>query len=146
MELTSALEEIGKVIRDHRSSLETEEAAKTTLVMPFLQALGYNVFNPSEVVPEFVADIGTKRGEKVDYAVCRGDDVMMLIECKSARVDLKVENASQLYRYFSASDAQIAVLTNGVVYQFYSDIEAPNRMDKAPFFYLSHRRPCLTGY
>ena len=52
--------------------LLTEEAAKTALVMPFIQALGYDVFNPSEVIPEYTADVGTKKGEKVDYAICHG--------------------------------------------------------------------------
>jgi hypothetical protein len=92
------------------------------------------VFNPGEVIPEYTADVGVKRGEKVDYAICIDGNVQMLVECKSAGSDLKVENASQLFRYFSVEDAKIAVLTNGVVYQFYSDIEAPNRMDNRPFF------------
>lgn len=83
MDLEARLSELGKTVREHREVLLTEEAAKTALVMPFLQALGYNVFNPSEVVPEFTCDVGIKKGEKVDYAVCDGSKVMMLVECKT---------------------------------------------------------------
>lgn len=117
--------------------LLTEEAAKTALVMPFLQSLGYDVFNPSEVVPEFTADVGTKKGEKVDYAICNGGKVTILIECKPSTSELNINHAAQLFRYFSVTDARLAVLTNGVNYQFYSDVEKPNKMDDKPFFTFS---------
>lgn len=136
MELEGALGELSKKIKEHREVLLTEEAAKTALVMPFLQALGYNVFNPSEVVPEFTCDVGTKKGEKVDYAICNGDKVEMLIECKPANAELSVSHASQLFRYFATTSARLAVLTNGVVYKFFSDVETPNVMDSKPFFVL----------
>ena len=42
----------------------SEEATKTALVMPFLEVLGYDVFDPREVVPEYVTDVGLKRGDK----------------------------------------------------------------------------------
>lgn len=134
MDLEARLNELGKVAREHREVLLTEEAAKNALVMPFLQALGYNVFNPAEVVPEFTCDVGIKKGEKVDYAICSGSAVMMLVECKPANSELSVNNASQLFRYFATTDARLAVLTNGVVYRFYSDIDSPNKMDDRPFF------------
>ncbi len=107
------------------------------MVMPFIQALGYDVFNPSEVIPEYTADVGTKKGEKVDYAICDGGKVRILIECKPSNVALNVNHASQLFRYFSVTDARLAILTNGVVYQFYSDVEASNKMDDKPFFTFS---------
>jgi hypothetical protein len=134
MELEARLVELGKVVRDHREVLLTEEAAKNALVMPFLRALGYDVFNPGEVVPEFTCDVATKKGEKVDYAICNGGKVSMLVECKPANAELSVKNAAQLYRYFSVTDARVALLTNGVVYKFFSDLDAPNKMDEKPFF------------
>lgn len=134
MDLELKLGELGKRVRDHREVLLTEEAAKNALVMPFLQALGYDVFNPAEVVPEYTCDVGTKKGEKVDYAICDGGRVRMLVECKPASVELSVANASQLFRYFSVTEARLAVLTNGVTYKFFSDIDAANRMDEKPFF------------
>jgi hypothetical protein len=105
--------------------------------MPFLQSLGYDVFNPSEVIPEFTADVGTKKGEKVDYAICSGGKVTILIECKPSSAELNINHAAQLFRYFSVTDARLAILTNGVVYQFYSDVEKPNKMDEKPFFTFS---------
>lgn len=136
MELDAKLADLTKTVREHREVLLTEEAAKNALVMPFLQALGYNVFNPSEVVPEFTADVGTKKGEKVDYAVCTEGKVSILVECKPASSDLTINHASQLFRYFSVTDARIAILTNGVIFKFFSDIDSPNKMDDKPFFTL----------
>lgn len=137
MDLTTRLAELQKRTFEHREVLLTEEAAKTALVMPFIQALGYDVFNPSEVVPEYTADVGTKKGEKVDYAICDGGKVTILIECKPASSELSINHAAQLFRYFSVTDARLAVLTNGVVFQFYSDVERPNKMDEKPFFTFS---------
>jgi len=137
MDLATRLVELQKRTLEHREVLLTEEAAKNALVMPFLQALGYDVFNPSEVVPEFTADVGTKKGEKVDYAICRGGKVEVLVECKPASAELNVKHASQLFRYFTATDARLALLTNGVTYQFFSDVEKPNIMDEKPFFTFS---------
>ena len=134
MELETRLNELAKTVREHREVLLTEEAAKNALVMPFLQALGYNVFNPSEVVPEFTADVGIKKGEKVDYAICNEGSVSILVECKPASSDLTINHASQLFRYFSVTDARIAILTNGVIFKFFSDIDSPNKMDAKPFF------------
>lgn len=121
--------------------LQTEEATKNALVMPFIAALGYDVFNPQEVVPEFVADVGTKKGEKVDYTIMRDGEVILLIECKKAGVDLSKADVSQLYRYFSVTKARIAILTNGVQYRFFSDLEETNKMDARPFLELDLSDP-----
>jgi predicted type IV restriction endonuclease len=137
MDLATRILELQKRTIEHREVLLTEEAAKTAFVMPFLQALGYDVFNPGEVVPEFTADVGAKKGEKVDYAICNAGKVTILIECKPSTADLNINHAAQLYRYFSVTDARLAVLTNGVNYQFYSDVEKPNKMDDRPFFTFS---------
>lgn len=137
MDLQSRLGELAKRTLEHREVLLTEEAAKTALVMPFIQALGYDVFNPSEVIPEYTADVGTKKGEKVDYAICDGGKIRILVECKPSTAALNLNHASQLFRYFSVTTARLAILTNGVVYQFYSDVEAPNKMDDKPFFTFS---------
>lgn len=137
MDLQMRLGELAKRATEHREVLLTEEAAKTALVMPFIQALGYDVFNPSEVIPEYTADVGTKKGEKVDYAICEGSRIRILVECKPSTSALNLNHASQLFRYFSVTEARLAILTNGVVYQFYSDVEAPNKMDERPFFTFS---------
>ena len=101
--------------------------------MPFLNLLGYDIFDPTEVIPEFVADVGIKKGEKVDYAVKKDDKIIMLFECKHCGGDLNIKHASQLFRYFAVTEARIAVLTNGLIYRFFTDLEAPNKMDEKPF-------------
>lgn len=127
--LAGVVQRASRMIED----LDTEEATKTALVMPFISALGYDVFNPKEVIPEFTADVGTKKGEKVDYAIARDGEIVMLIECKKARSNLNDATISQLFRYFTVTSARLGVLTNGVRYRFFSDLEAPNRMDDRPF-------------
>lgn len=115
-------------------ALATEEATKTALVLPMLRALGYDVFNPEEVVPEYTADHGIKRGEKVDYALKLDGKPTILIECKTAGTQLDSRKASQLYRYFTSTKARFGVLTDGIRYEFFSDLDDPNRMDGKPFF------------
>ncbi|MPM29543.1 hypothetical protein SDC9_76083 [bioreactor metagenome] len=118
-------------------SIKTEEATKNALVLPLLNILGYNVFDPTEVVPEFTTDYGTKKGEKVDYAIIQDGKPIILIECKNIDADLDKEYASQLFRYFSVSEAKIGILTNGIAYRFYTDIDAPNKMDDKAFLEIN---------
>lgn len=133
MDLIDHLRVISNRIPKIKEHLKTEEATKTSLIMPFLQSLGYDVFDPTEVVPEFTADVGTKKGEKVDYAVMKGGQPIMLIECKAANMALTAEHTSQLYRYYSVTPARIGILTNGLLYQFFADLDEPNKMDAKPF-------------
>ena len=114
--------------------LHTEEATKTSLVLPFFQMLGYNIFDPMEVVPEFTADFGTKKGEKVDFALVMDGHPAVLVEVKKYGTNLLVKQVSQLFRYFSATAARFGVLTDGIVYRFYSDLDESGRMDPKPFF------------
>lgn len=137
LDFTDSLSALAQKVRNQRDAIQTEEATKNAFVMPFISTvLGYDVFDPLEVVPEFTADVGIKRGEKIDYAIMRDGEVQMLIECKSGTGALKVEHASQLFRYFAVTNARIAVLTNGHVYHFFTDLDAPNRMDEKPFLVL----------
>jgi hypothetical protein len=135
MDFIDKIKQLSARIPQQLDHCQTEEATKNALVMPFINALGYDVFNPTEVVPEFTADIGTKRGEKVDYAIMVEGKPVIMFECKWSGADLNKGHASQLYRYFTAvKEARFGVVTNGVVYRFFSDLEAPNRMDDKPFF------------
>jgi hypothetical protein len=119
------------------SDLATEEAAKNALVMPLLRALGFDVFDPEVVIPEFTADVGTKKGEKVDYAIRVHGELAMLIECKPANADISKAHASQLYRYFTVTPARIGIVTNGIDWHFFTDLDKPNIMDAKPFFRFS---------
>lgn len=121
-------------IRQQKGSILTEEATKAAFVMPFIQnILGYDVFDPHEVIPEFISDVGTKKGEKIDYAIMKNGIVQILIEAKKVGEPLNINHASQLFRYFHVTTARISILTNGQVYRFYTDLEAPNKMDEKPF-------------
>jgi hypothetical protein len=134
MDLIDKVREISARIDKQLEHIQTEEATKNAFIMPFIAALGYDVFNPLEVIPEFTADIGTKKGEKVDYAIKKDGKVIILMECKWSGADLHQSHASQLYRYFSVTEARFGILTNGLQYEFYSDIDQPNKMDEKPFF------------
>ncbi|WP_026204286.1 type I restriction endonuclease [Actinomycetospora chiangmaiensis] len=137
MGISDRVAELTAKLASQRGAIETEEATKNAFVMPFIgQVLGYDVFNPSEVIPEFTADVGTKKGEKIDYALVHGGAVQMLIEAKKVTEPLRLEHASQLYRYFAVTNARVAILTNGQVWEFYTDLDEPNRMDTKPFLVL----------
>jgi len=137
MEFEDRFAALASKVRNQAAAIGTEEATKNAFVMPFISTiLGYDVFDPLEVVPEFTADVGIKRGEKVDYAIMRDGEVQILIECKVSTGVPKVEHASQLYRYFATTNARIAALTNGVIWQFFTDLDAPNIMDAKPFLVL----------
>lgn len=116
-----------------KDKIDTEESTKHAFVLPFINILGYDTFDPTEVVPEFTADIGLKKGEKVDYAIFHNDKPILIIECKHWGQNLNVHN-SQLFRYFHTTKTRFALLTNGCEFRFYSDLEEPNKMDERPFF------------
>lgn len=116
--------------------LQTEEATKQALILPFIAALGYDIFNPNEVCPEYTTDVGTKKGERIDYAILSQGIPVVLVECKT--VTDKLDKAdSQLLRYFHVSAAKFAILTNGVDYKFYTDLEETNKMDTKPFLTIN---------
>ncbi len=112
----------------------TEEATRTSFILPFIQMLGYDIFNPAEVIPEFTADVGTKKGEKVDFALLQDGMPVMLIECKRLGTDLSSEVISQLLRYFGVTETRVGILTDGIQYRFFSDLDQSNVMDPRPFF------------
>jgi hypothetical protein len=141
MDFADRIRELSTRIPQQLEHISTEEATKNALVLPFISALGYNVFDPREVTPELIADVGTKKGEKVDYAVMRDGEPIMLVEVKCVGTSLDKCHASQLYRYFSVTSARFGLLTNGVQYRFFSDLDAPNKMDAKPFLEVDLSAP-----
>jgi len=133
MDFIDQIKVLAEKVVKMKDQIQTEEATKNAFIMPFIQNLGYDVFNPSEVVPEFVADIGTKKGEKVDYAILKEGQPIILIECKHWKEDLLKHN-EQLYRYFTMSKAKFGILTNGITFMFFTDLAETNKMDIDPFF------------
>ena len=134
MDLIDQLRVLAARVANTKDLIQTEEATKNAMIMPFIQILGYNVFDPLEVTPELIADIGTKKGEKVDYAILMGGKPIILFECKRSGGDLGINHAAQLFRYFHVTAARFGVLTNGLTYLFFTDLEQPNKMDEKPFF------------
>lgn len=133
MDFIDQIRAIASRIEATKNLIQTEEATKNAFIMPLIQALGYNVFDPLEVTPELVADIGTKKGEKVDYAILKNGKPIIIFECKKCGVDLNINHAAQLLRYFHVTEARFAVLTNGIIFQIFTDLEQPNKMDEKPF-------------
>jgi len=133
MAFEDEIKEFTKTIPGKLEHIDSEETTKIALITPFLRLMGYDTTNPAEVKAEYTADVGTKQGEKVDFAILENGEPIVFIECKSATNNLSTDNISQLYRYFSITDIQIGILTNGVEYKFFTTGDDNNRMDEKPF-------------
>ena len=131
MDFIDQIKQFSKRVDSLKDNLPTE-ATKTSIVMPFFALLGYDVFNPDEFMPEYTADVGIKKGEKVDYAILSNGEPTILIECKWIGEKLD-KHGSQLFRYFSTTKAKFGILTNGRIYRFFTDLDENNKMDEKPF-------------
>lgn len=127
------LNDLVKKIENYKERVNNEEMTKTAFIMPFFEILGYDTRNPFEFVPEFTADIADLKGEKVDYGIFINDKVEFIVECKNWKEDL-LNHDKQLNRYFNVVDSHIGILTNGIQYKFFTDLEEANKMDKNPFY------------
>ena len=136
MDFIESLKQFSERVTMLKDTISTEESTKMSLVVPLFQLLGYDVFNPSEFCPEYIADVGIKKGEKVDYAILEDGQPTILIECKSCSDQLD-KHSSQLFRYFGTSSAKFGILTNGIIYRFYTDLEESNKMDLVPFLEIN---------
>lgn len=136
MDFKDSILQLAERVTSLKESIQTEEATKNAFIMPFIQLLGYDVFNPLEVVPEMDCDIAKKKGEKIDYAIMKDGSPIMLIECKHWKQDLNLHD-NQLKRYYVASRAKFGVLTNGIIYRFYADLIKENIMDDVPFLEIN---------
>lgn len=137
MDLIEKIHALGTRAKKIVEMIKTEEATKQALVIPFIKTLDYDVYNPSEVIPEYTVDHGIKKGEKVDYAIIKDNKSIILIECKHCKTKLNNTHASQLFRYFSVTEVRVAILTNGVVYRFFTDLDKLNQMDSKPFLEIN---------
>lgn len=132
MDFKDYFKQLSERIPKLKEQILTEEATKNAFIMPFIQMLGYDVFNPTEVVPELDCDLVKKKGEKIDYAIMKDGEPAILVECKHWQQDLDL-HSTQLQKYFVASKAKFGILTNGITYRFYTDLAKPNIMDDTPF-------------
>jgi stress response protein SCP2 len=141
MELANAIKQIAKTYSERKDNIKTEEATKMSLIAPMIQALGYNIFDPSEVNPEYDADLASKKLNKIDYAILNEGKPIMIMECKWSGTELTEDNKDQLLKYFVAlPDTKIAILTNGLTYKFFTDLDKANYMDTKPYFSFDIRK------
>lgn len=120
-------------ILQRKAYIMNEEMTKQSMIMPFVKTLGYDVYDPLEVRPEYSAGFA-KNKEKVDYAVFKDGKVVMFIEAKPT-FDTLTNHDPQLSKYFNSTpEAKVAVITNGIRYKFFTDLAQPNIMDSSPFF------------
>ena len=132
MEFKEQIKQLGDKVSKLKDQVKTEEATKSAFIVPFIRLLGYDDSNPTEVEPEFVTDYGAKNVEKVDYAILKEGQPILIIECKHLLENLD-KHYTQLHKYFHLTKARFAILTNGIQYNFYTDLDAANKMDEKPF-------------
>lgn len=135
MDFKDNILQLAERIKKQKDAIQTEEATKNAFIMPIITALGYDVFNPFEVVPEMDCDL-TRKGDKIDYAIKKDGKTIILIECKHCKQNLDLHN-TQLSKYYAASNARFGVLTNGIEYRFYADLDKTNIMDEKPFLVVN---------
>lgn len=136
MDFKDTILQLADRIAKQKDAITTEEGTKNAFIMPMIASLGYDIFNPFEVVPEMDCDLIKKKGEKIDYAIMKDDSPILLIECKHCNQNLNLHD-TQLQKYFVASNARFGVLTNGIEYRFYTDLEKVNLMDEKPFLIVN---------
>lgn len=129
---------LAEQVRRRQPHIRGEESTKQSLILPFLSVLGYDVHDPTEVEPEYVADFAKRRSggpmEKVDYAIRREGSPVIFVECKAVDCEPRSHNG-QLSRYFNATPSvPVAVLSNGLRYVFYTDLQEKNILSEQPFF------------
>lgn len=134
MDFIDELRQFSKRAQALVNDIKNEEATKTSLVLPFFKMLGYDIFNPMEFSPEFCADVGSRKYEKIDYSILKDGVPLVLIEVKPWSSALVLDkHVAQLFKYYGALSAKLAILTNGIVYRFYTDLRIQNKMDLTPF-------------
>lgn len=138
MAFLDELKQLSEQIRKRQPNVKGEEATKQALILPFLQSLAFDIYDPTVVRPEFIADFAKKKAngqmEKVDFALHAGGQPIIFIECKAVDAQLPAHDA-QLARYFNAvTSVKVAIITDGLRYRFFTDLSSPNQMDERPFF------------
>jgi predicted type IV restriction endonuclease len=120
-------------IEERRKHVATEEAVKQALILPFIGLLGFDIYNPAELIPEYKAG-WAKVTEKVDYCVQIHGKPILFFEAKGPS-EMLVSYDAQLAKYFNSTpEIKFAIITNGVEYRFFTDLQEPNILDKKPFF------------
>ena len=120
---------VAEMLQTHPGIANSEAQTKTTLIEPLLQCLGYVPRDPEQVTLE----VPTELGGKIDYVLTGEANTKIAVEAKRAGVNLSEKEINQLRSYFTFSEAVGGVLTNGVDYWLFTDLDKTNVMDAAPF-------------
>lgn len=135
LDFEEALRALGKKVSTLDKNI-LEEQTKQTLILPFIQALGYDVFNLNEVVTEFTASTASLKDARADFAIMKDGQPVIVMECKALSEKLD-RHKTQLEWYFVNSPARFGILTNGDRYVFFTDLEEKNKMDTTSFLDFS---------
>ncbi|PWS27465.1 hypothetical protein DHW03_07635 [Pedobacter yonginense] len=130
MELKDEISQFAVRIKKMLPTVQTEDSTRNALVMPFIQILG---FDPSEVQSEAVLDFGIKKSKKVDYTIMKDGEPTILVECKHHNESLDIQQ-SRLSKYFRKTKAKYGLLTNGLVYRFYTEKMVNSKKNSEPLF------------
>jgi hypothetical protein len=85
------------------------------------------------VIPEAHASFSDKFKNRVDYSISVNGQPAIAIECKKVGTLIEA-NRGELKGYFNAvPSVKLGILTDGLVFQLYSDTVAENMMDDEPF-------------
>lgn len=133
MELKDEIGQFAHRVKKMLPQVQSEDLTRNALVMPFIQILGYDVFNPSEVQSEAVLDFGVKKSKKVDYTIMKDGEPTILVECKHHDDSLDIHD-SRLSKYFRKTKAKYGLLTNGLEYRFYTEKMVKSKKTAAPLF------------
>jgi hypothetical protein len=136
MDFIDRIHEIALHIPEKVPNIQSEETTKTALIQPFIQALGYDISDPTEVKAELTLDMGGVKADRIDYAIFNDNKAIILIECKSCDIDINRATFKQLKKYFAFTNAKFGILTNGIKYRFFSDLANPGKMDDVHFLEL----------
>jgi hypothetical protein len=134
-------EDIGQRINAAKRLRERNDANEGTtvisLVTPMLRSLGYDTGDPDQVMSQYRAGLMGQKDNAVDYAIFTNGEPAIYIECKTLDHPFDKKDVSQLARYFGSTlSVKLGILTDGIRYRFYSDIDHKNVMDKEPFFVM----------
>lgn len=144
-ELRAGLSALAKRSVSIMTACANEESAKLYLVLPFLGLLGYDYANPYEVYPEHIADFDPSGLNRVDLAVLLDGSPAIAVEVKGVGSDLS-DARGQLRGYFNAlPSVKLAILTNGILFEFFVDSTEPNIMDDEPFLTLDLETAARAG-
>ncbi len=143
-DLLTKLQQLAERVNDVKEACTDEAKTRSYLVEPLLEALGYDCRDPRDVVYEFTADVAGKKGEKVDYALMRDGEPVVLVEAKTLGNRLGGNEREQLQRYFPFTPARLSVLTDGVQWHWYKGMsgrEQSHQMESSPFLTYNAYEP-----